>query len=92
MIGPAGFMAGPKDVAENHWVFERSSGYAGYRNTQTGEWIYESEYKKLESDSFDARDAQETSNGPQNRSNKFQTCCDEFIGSVEKSNQTRISR
>jgi hypothetical protein len=26
------------------WEFERSSGYAGYRNIHTGEWIYEKEY------------------------------------------------
>ena len=29
---------------EKDWVFERSSGYAGYRNKITMEWIYESEY------------------------------------------------
>lgn len=28
------------------WTFERSSGYAGYRNKVTGEWIYETEYTK----------------------------------------------
>lgn len=26
------------------WTFERSSGYAGYRNKETSEWIYENEY------------------------------------------------
>lgn len=26
------------------WIFERSSGYPGYRNTETGKWIYEKEY------------------------------------------------
>lgn len=26
------------------WEFERSSGYAGYRNKITSEWIYEKEY------------------------------------------------
>ena len=26
------------------WEFERSSGYAGYRNKVTSEWIYEDEY------------------------------------------------
>jgi len=26
------------------WKFERSSGYPGYRNIHTGEWIYELEY------------------------------------------------
>jgi hypothetical protein len=55
MIGPAGFMAGPKEVPQDDWVFERSSGYAGYRNTQTGEWIYESEYKRLKSDRSNIR-------------------------------------
>lgn len=28
------------DTKHPGWVFERSSGYAGYRNTQTGEWVY----------------------------------------------------
>ena len=28
------------------WIFERSSGYAGYRNIITSEWIYEDEYNK----------------------------------------------
>jgi len=28
------------------WTFEMSSGYAGYRNSITGEWIYEREYTK----------------------------------------------
>jgi hypothetical protein len=26
------------------WIFERSSGFNGYRNIDTDEWIYESEY------------------------------------------------
>lgn len=26
------------------WEFERSSGYAGYRNKVTSKWIYEDEY------------------------------------------------
>jgi hypothetical protein len=29
------------------WVFERQSGYAGYRNTKTGVWIYNEEYQKM---------------------------------------------
>ena len=29
---------------EEFWEFERSSGYAGYRNKKTGEWIYEEDY------------------------------------------------
>lgn len=33
-----------KGQLEENWVFERSSGYAGYRNTETGDWIYENEY------------------------------------------------
>ena len=28
---------------EEFWEFERSSGYAGYRNKKTGEWIYKEE-------------------------------------------------
>lgn len=26
------------------WQFERSSGFAGYRNLKTGEWLYEQAY------------------------------------------------
>lgn len=26
------------------WAFERSSGYAGYRNTKTSEWLYANVY------------------------------------------------
>lgn len=29
------------------WVFERSSGYAGYRNEQTGKWIYQEEHARM---------------------------------------------
>lgn len=29
---------------KDNWEFERSSGYAGYRNKKTGEWIYEEDY------------------------------------------------
>ena len=32
---------------KENWQFERSSGYAGYRNKVTGEWIYEEDYIKL---------------------------------------------
>ena len=32
---------------KEEWLFERSSGYAGYRNTETNEWIYEEDYFKL---------------------------------------------
>lgn len=32
---------------KENWQFERSSGYAGYRNKVTGEWIYEEDYLKL---------------------------------------------
>lgn len=28
------------------WVAERSSGYDGMRNTETGEWIYFAEWEK----------------------------------------------
>lgn len=33
-----------KGQIEENWIFEISSGYAGYRNTETNEWIYEKEY------------------------------------------------
>lgn len=37
----------PEVIAfEKQWDFERSSGYSGYRNKSTGEWIYDSEYRK----------------------------------------------
>ena len=29
---------------QDHWEFERSSGYAGYINIKTGEWIHNSEF------------------------------------------------
>lgn len=29
---------------KDNWEFERSSGYRGYRNKVTGDWIYEKEY------------------------------------------------
>lgn len=29
---------------ESDWVFERASGYIGYRNIKTQEWIYENQY------------------------------------------------
>ena len=29
-----------KSFNEQDWTFERSSGYAGYRNYETGEWIF----------------------------------------------------
>ena len=31
---------------ESEWVFERSSGYPGERNSKTGEWIFEREYSR----------------------------------------------
>ena len=34
------------DSCKEDWSFERSSGYAGYRNAKTGDWIYESQYNK----------------------------------------------
>lgn len=38
------------------WEFERSSGYAGYRNIVTDEWIYENEHLTLFKESlFEAR-------------------------------------
>lgn len=30
----------------HEWVFERSSGFAGYRNLYTQKWIYEVEYMR----------------------------------------------
>lgn len=33
------------EVTEDVWVFERSSGYAGYRNKNTGDWIHEHQYE-----------------------------------------------
>ena len=32
------------------WKFERSSGYAGYRNTQTGEWLSVAEFDKMKNE------------------------------------------
>ena len=32
---------------KGNYIFERSSGYAGYRNVLTNEWIYEEDYFKL---------------------------------------------
>jgi len=32
---------------KSNWEFERSSGYAGYKNVMTGDWIYESVYLEL---------------------------------------------
>ena len=34
-------------MKQENWQFERSSGYAGYRNKITSEWIYEEAYLKL---------------------------------------------
>ncbi len=31
---------------ESEWVIECSSGYAGYRNKKTGEWLYVQEYNE----------------------------------------------
>jgi hypothetical protein len=36
-----------KEFNKKDWNFERSSGYKGYRNVITEEWIYEAEYMKL---------------------------------------------
>tara|TARA_R110000737_G_scaffold351873_2_gene395496 strand:- start:1416 stop:1697 length:282 start_codon:yes stop_codon:yes gene_type:complete len=36
-----------KSFKKQDWEFERSSGYGGYRNKHTGEWIYENEYNKF---------------------------------------------
>lgn len=45
----------PQDFNINDWIFETSSGFAGYRNVITNEWIYQSDYleqKKLK-ESYD---------------------------------------
>ncbi len=31
---------------EEDWVFERSSGYAGYRNSINADWIFETNYNE----------------------------------------------
>ncbi len=36
-----------EEPKQSNWQFEISSGHNGYRNTITGEWIYESEYLKI---------------------------------------------
>ena len=38
------YVEGQLEEEKKDWIFERSSGYAGYRNTETNEWIYEREY------------------------------------------------
>ena len=35
-----------KSFDETEWVPETSSGYTGYRNTKTGEWIYSKQFYK----------------------------------------------
>ena len=48
---------------EEFWEFERSSGYAGYRNKKTGEWIYKEDYfrrqktKTVEEDKKEEKEA-----------------------------------
>ncbi|HSE99780.1 MAG TPA: hypothetical protein VLA48_02700 [Nitrososphaeraceae archaeon] len=32
------------NIMKENWEFERSSGYAGYRNKITGEWNYEKDF------------------------------------------------
>jgi hypothetical protein len=34
----------PQDFNINDWVFEVSSGFTGYRNIHTNEWIYDTDY------------------------------------------------
>ena len=36
-----------KDSEANDWVFERSSGFEGYRNVKDQRWIYSNEYKQM---------------------------------------------
>jgi len=48
IISIANSMFGKKEEPkQTDWVFEISSGYNGYRNKNTGDWIYESEYLKI---------------------------------------------
>lgn len=35
-----------KTFNPDEWDFERSSGFAGYRNRLTDEWIYEADYRE----------------------------------------------
>lgn len=35
------------ETNKKDWNFERSSGYRGYRNKLTGEWLYEEDFFKL---------------------------------------------
>ena len=32
---------------KNEWVYELSSGYAGYRSNNTGEWIFATKYNDM---------------------------------------------
>lgn len=46
---------------ENEWVVEYDSGYAGYRNQKTGEWLYVQEYNErvlIKTDVFSVEDQQ----------------------------------
>lgn len=48
IISIANSMFGKKEEPkQTDWVFEISSGYNGYRNKITSDWIYESEYLKI---------------------------------------------
>ena len=31
---------------ESKWTYERSSGWPGYRNIETGQWIYKEDYDR----------------------------------------------
>lgn len=37
-------------ISKGEWVFERSSGYAGYRCKKCHTWIYENQEKKCDCD------------------------------------------
>lgn len=41
-------MSNVQDFKENDWTFERQSGFDGYRNKTTNEWIYADDYSQRE--------------------------------------------
>ncbi len=71
-------------IKQEDWKFEISSGYNGYRNIVTGEWIYEPDYIKKFSDSKQntlEEEAQEYAENDDTRSYDFcnQTLVDTFL-------------
>jgi hypothetical protein len=49
-----------KEAEKEDWQFERSSGFKGYRNKITNDWIYESKFNKLFSEPKQEEAKQET--------------------------------